>query len=658
MLHNFYIYLVKIVMISIENISVRYGDRSLFKNLTATVGAHDRIGLVGANGSGKTTLLKIIVGSLLPDAGKMKKAHYLTTGYLPQEGVNSSGKSLYEEAEKAFENINDVQREIREAQSQLSVADSSSEEYLEILEIIGELQYKLEDLDVYRMKSKIERVLMGLGFSMKDFTRLTDEFSGGWQMRIALAKLLLKEPNLLLLDEPTNHLDLETLQWFEEYLKQYKGAIIIVSHDRSFLDNLTSKTFALHNEGLEIYNGNYSFYEVERTARKELLKNQLKNQQQQILHTQRFIERFRYKATKARQVQSRIKQLEKRDIIEIEEDSSEIHFQFSQSKPCGKVVMELQRICKNYGNLVVFKNLDYKIEKGDRIAIVGINGAGKSTIARIFAGVESIDSGNRILGHNVSISYFAQDQAGELDLSKDVLQTVEEIADSETRTQLRTLLGSFLFHGDDVFKRVSVLSGGEKSRLALAKMLLCPANFLVMDEPTNHLDMKSKQILQEALSNYDGSFAIVSHDRAFLDPIVNKVLEIKPGSTRIYLGNISDYIAKKKEEVIEKETISEVSLKPNNDSKESVWLKEKENRKIINRRINLAKKKIKEIEAEIQKKENRKKELETLLADPEVYKNGHIAKSVSQEYKDLQSEIEKIYSEWAFLNDELGKLNP
>ena len=388
-------------MLSIEHITIQFGERSLFQDVTATIGPRDRIGLIGSNGSGKSTFLKVIVGLQQTDAGNIKKAHYVTVGYLPQDGVSAFGRTLYQEAETAFEDVLQIHRELDEAQQQLTVLNLSSDEFRDTLEVIGELQHKLEDLDAYRMKSKIERVLMGLGFSTHDFERLTDEFSGGWQMRIALAKLLLKEPNVLLLDEPTNHLDLETLQWLEEYLSQYNGAIILVSHDRTFLDNLTTKTFALSQGTFEQYAGNYSFYETERTVRRELLFNQLKNQQQYIKHTQEFIERFRYKATKARQVQSRIKQLEKIDRVEVESEEDEIHFHFPSPQQSGRIVMELNNISKQYGAIEVFNKLNYKVERGDRIAIVGVNGAGKSTLSRILAGVESYTAGERIIGYNV-----------------------------------------------------------------------------------------------------------------------------------------------------------------------------------------------------------------------------------------------------------------
>jgi ATP-binding cassette, subfamily F, member 3 len=643
-------------MLSLEHITIQFGERSLFQDVTATVGPRDRIGLVGSNGSGKSTLLKVIVGLQQTDIGTINKAQYVTVGYLPQDGVSAFGRTLYQESETAFEDVLQVQRELDDAHQQLTTLDPSSDNFADTLEVLGELQHKLEDLDAYRMKSKIERILMGLGFSTHDFERMTDEFSGGWQMRIALAKLLLTEPNVLLLDEPTNHLDIETLQWLEEYLHQYNGAIILVSHDRTLLDNLTTKTFALSRGKFETYAGNYTFYETEREVRKELLVSQLKNQQQHIKQTQEFIERFRYKATKARQVQSRIKQLEKIEVVEVESEEDEIHFHFPPPQQSGRVVIELDNIGKHYGAIEVFNNLDYKVERGDRIAIVGVNGAGKSTLSRILAGVESYDTGERIIGYNVVPSYFAQDQAEELDPNKDVLQTVEESAGTETRTQLRTLLGSFLFHGDDVFKSVSVLSGGEKSRLALAKMLLKPANFLIMDEPTNHLDMKSKRVLQEALSKYEGTFAIVSHDRAFLDPIVNKVLEVKPGSLRTFLGNLSDYIIKKREErqqALQNTEKSDASISNETPTK---WQEQQKRRKSIVREIRSAKKNIEEAEASIHQLEVRKKEIEGMLANPDFYKKGEEAKLITSEYKDVQIQIEKAYSQWSDLIHQLDQV--
>jgi ATP-binding cassette subfamily F protein 3 len=637
-------------MLSLEHITVQFGGRVLFEDLTALISPHDRVGLVGSNGTGKSTLLKVIAGLQLPESGNINKAQYVTVGYLPQDGVAAQGKTLYEETATAFENILAVQEQLEEAEHNLATLDPMSEAYADTLEVFGELHHKLEDLDAYRMKSNIEQVLVGLGFGEKDFERQTDEFSGGWQMRIALAKLLLREPNVLLLDEPTNHLDIESLQWLEEYLDHYNGAIILVSHDRAFLDNITKKTYALANGSFESYAGNYSFYERERVVRKELLMSQYKNQQQQLKQTQEFIERFRYKATKARQVQSRIKQMEKIDLIEIDTEENEIHFEFPQPQQGGRVAMELKSLNKSYGDHVIFSDLDYKVERGERIAVVGVNGAGKSTLSRIIAGVEAFDAGERTVGYNTTLSYFAQNQADELDMTKDVLSVVEEDAATETRVRLRTLLGSFLFHGDDVFKRVSVLSGGERSRLALAKMLLQPANFLVMDEPTNHLDMKSKRVLQEALSNYEGTFMIVSHDRAFLDPIVTRVLEVTPGKIKIYLGNVSEYLAKKK---AERESPKQVAAAVKPEEKKKNWQEEQEKKKILAKEIRGIKKKIEQTETEIQKFEARKKEIEALLADSKFYKRGAEASDVTEEYGMIKKKIEGTYWNWSKLTEKL-----
>jgi ATP-binding cassette, subfamily F, member 3 len=624
------------------------------------IGPHDRIGLVGSNGSGKTTILKVITGLVQADSGTLSKAHFVTVGYLPQEGVTVSGRTLYKEAESAFEDVLEVQRELDEAQSNLTRLNPESEEHAETLEIYGELQHKLEDLDAFRMKSKVERVLMGLGFSVKDLERMTEEFSGGWQMRLELAKLLLREPSILLLDEPTNHLDLETLQWLEEYLRSYNGSVVLVSHDRAFLDSLTSRTFALSMGKMEQYAGNYSYYELESGKRRELKLQSIKNQQQRIKETQEFIDRFRYKASKARQVQSRVKQLEKTEIIEIEPEESGIRFDFPKPPSSGRIVLELKDLAKSYGPIEVFESLDYKVERGDRIAVVGPNGAGKSTLSRILAGVESFNGGQRILGHNVTLSYFAQHQAEELDPAMDVLDTIDEIAEGEIRKKLRTLLGSFLFHDDDVFKKVSVLSGGEKSRLALAKMLLKPANVLILDEPTNHLDMKSKKVLQDALSRYEGTFLIVSHDRAFLEPIVNKVIEVGNGSVRTFIGSISDYIAKKRQEkdgAVSSVQVAEQKAggvrEPSDKDRKRI---EAERRQQLSVKLRPFKEQVESIEREIATLESRHKEIESAMLDPELYKNATEAKKITNERKEIEQHLAHAYDRWEAIQTEIEKI--
>ncbi len=656
-------------MLSLNNLSVNYGERYLFDDLSFTINPHDRIGLVGSNGAGKSTLLKIIAGITPPMEGTVSKARFVTVGYLPQDTVVESEMSLYKEVESAFEDILQIEEELNEAYQRLGEVDHTTEEYSELLEIIGELQHKQEDADAFRLKSKIETVLMGLGFLVPDFDRPTKSFSGGWQMRIALAKLLLLEPSVLLLDEPTNHLDIESLQWLEEYLRNYNGAVMLVSHDRALLDGLTKKTFALSLGKMDVYAGNYSFYEKEKVLRKELIMNAMRNQQQQIKQTQDFIDRFRYKATKARQVQSRVKQLEKIDMIEVEDEEDEIRFHFPQAQQSGRVVMDLQNIHKAYDDNVVYKDLNYTFERGDRIAIVGVNGAGKSTLSKIAAGIEPFQSGKMVPGYNVIVSYFAQHQAEELDMSKEVLQTVDEVAVGEIRTKLRSILGSFLFRGDDVFKKVKVLSGGEKSRLALAKMLLAPANFLIMDEPTNHLDMRSKKVLQEALKSFDGTYLIVSHDRAFLDEIVNKVLEISRTGVRTYIGNVSEYIeAKKKEKassqksIFSNQTSEEKSSLPyqvprdtfgRGDKRGSFAVEEKKEKPKKN--TFQLKKRLEQVEKEIEKIENVKSKIENEMSSDEFVKYPIKAKTISAEYDAVNKKLNELMEEWTKISEELGE---
>ena len=651
-------------MLSLEHISLYFGERALFDDVSCLIGPHDRIGLVGSNGAGKSTLLRIMAGQQTADSGTIGKARYVTVGYLPQDGVSTRGVTLYKEVETAFEDILEIQSELDEVQHQLATFDTSGDAYAEALEIFGELHHKLEDLDVYRMKGKIERVLMGLGFSVPDLARQTEEFSGGWQMRIALAKLLLKEPSVLLLDEPTNHLDLDTLQWLEEYLQNYNGAVILVSHDRAFLDNLCKRTFALSRGHLDEYSGNYSFYEKERLVRKELLQNAQKNQQQQLKQTQEFIDRFRYKATKARQVQSRIKQMEKIDMIEIDDEEEEIHFRFPSPDPSGRVVLELKHLDKSYGENHVFTGLNYKIERGDKIAVVGVNGAGKSTFSRIVAGVEPFDAGERREGHNVTLAYFAQHQAEELDMSKEVIEIMDDVAIGEIRKRLRTILGSFLFQGDDVFKKVSVLSGGEKSRVALAKMLLQPSNVLVMDEPTNHLDMRSKKVLQEALKSFEGTYIIVSHDRSFLEPIVNKVLELSHDGAKTYLGSMNDYLHKKKREreaalaltsSLKQKPVKQDVARQQQASREDRQL-EANRKKDLNKKLQPVRKQAEALEKEIQELESKKENLEMHLADPDLYKHGDEARTASHDYKEVQRLLERKYSEWNLRTEEIARI--
>jgi ATP-binding cassette, subfamily F, member 3 len=640
-------------VLSAVNIALQYADRRLLDGVTFHIGPTDRIGLVGANGSGKSTLLKILLGEITPDSGSVTRAKYVTVGYLPQEGTALAGRTLYGEVESVFADIVHTREELEQLQQAMADTPHDTDAFHEMLEIFGELQHRLEAADGFRLSASIEKVLTGLGFTERDFARQTDEFSGGWQMRIALAKLLLLQPSLLLLDEPTNHLDLDSLQWLEEYLQTYQGAVVLVSHDKRFLDTMTRRTFELGLGTLTDYSGNFSFFLEARGERRELQAAAYRNQQQQIKQTERFIERFRYKATKARQVQSRIKQLDKMDIIHLEDEEEQIRFSFPPSPPSGKIAMTLRDVSKSYGPVKVFTHLDLEIDRGDRIAFVGVNGAGKSTLARIIAGVEMYDAGERLPGHNMVLSYFAQHQAEELTPSFDALQTVEAVAAGDVRRHLRTLLGCFLFHGDDVFKKVSVLSGGEKSRLALAKMLLTPANLIVLDEPTNHLDMRSKVVLQEALAEFEGSMVIVSHDRDFLDPLVTKVIEFKEGRIRTWLGNVSEYLAARQA----KEEQEEPEGKPAAVSSE----KERKRREaeLRNQRYTRTKPlqdKLARVEKDIEQLERKKKDLEATMADPEAYRNGQALHEVHATYRTTGERLMDLYHEWGKLSEELDKI--
>jgi len=640
-------------MLQLEKISLALGDRDLLDEISTLINPGERIGLVGPNGAGKSTLLKIIMGIQEKDAGSIVLSNEETLGYLPQDGVDPDFElTVIEEVETAFSEIFDLEEEVNELQQKLAETDPESEEHEKLLERYGLLQTKLEASGLYTLRSDVEKILMGLGFKESDFSRNTTEFSGGWLMRIALAKLLLKKPTYLLLDEPTNHLDIESLQWMENFLNSYEGAVIVVSHDRAFLDTITNRTLALRKGKMSDYSGNYSFYERKWEEERELLINAQKNQAKELKETEEFIERFRYKASKARQVQSRVKQLEKIDRIEVEDELANVSFSFPEPERSGQVVMRLENIKKSYGENVVFDGLDYEIERGNKIAVVGPNGAGKSTMIRILAGIEPIQRGERNEGHKVTTNYFAQHQADDLDLKKDALEVMMSAGSNEKESRLRSILGSFLFRGDDVFKKVKVLSGGEKSRLALAKMLLSPANFLIFDEPTNHLDMSSKNILQQALQQYEGTCVIVSHDRAFLDPIVDKVLEVQTNRVRTYLGNVSYFLDKKKEEA-EAQKNSSVSEQAKSASSDDGSLSRKEQRRIeaerrnkISKEVNPIKKKLEKVEKEIEQAESRKNEIEALMAEVDFYDDADRVKKTSLEYENIKMDLTDKYSKW------------
>jgi ATP-binding cassette subfamily F protein 3 len=536
-------------MLSIQSLRVEYGARVLFTDLAFTVLPRERIAFAGHNGAGKSTLMKCIAGLIRPSAGQISAPKGTRMGYLPQEGIHVRGHSLWHETESAFGEAVELRKRIDHLSHELNHLDPRSSPYAEMLEEIGDLELRLEHFDPARMKPRIESVLQGLGFSRDDFQRDCGEFSGGWQMRIAMAKLFLQEPEVLLLDEPTNHLDIDSQGWMEQYLQAYPGAILLISHDRALLDGLCTRTIAFHHGRAEEYSGNFSYYEKESALRKEVRIRQYKAQQKEIDKTKQFIDRFRAQANKASLVQSRVKQLAKIERIEVEQEDAVVDFRFPPPPPSGQLVAKLEHAAKRYGDLTVFENFDFEITRGEKIAIVGPNGAGKSTFCRMITGQETPDTGTHAFGHKVAVSFFSQNHADELAPEKTVLQTVEETATRDNAPHVRNLLGCFLFRGDDVFKTVGVLSGGERSRVALVRMLVQPANFLILDEPTNHLDMQSQDVLQRALLDYAGTVMIVSHNRAFLDLLVTKTIEFRPGRPpRLYHGNLSYYIEKSAEE--------------------------------------------------------------------------------------------------------------
>ena len=528
-------------MIQLTGAAKHYGPRILFENVDWLVTPNERTGVVGANGTGKSSLLKVLAGLEGLDSGTLLVQKGLTLGYLPQEGLSLSGRSVFAECMTVFAGIRALEQEQEQLTQRMAELDPAGPEYAQVAERFHRAEGEHRARDGYALEAQIGAVLSGLGFSERDWKRRTEEFSGGWQMRIALAKLLLERPNLLLLDEPTNHLDLEARNWLEGYLGSYPYAVVVVSHDRYFLDMTVRKIAELWNKGLYLFTGGYTRYEHQKTERRAQLQAAYDNQQDRIRQLEAFINRFRYQATKAKQVQSRIKELERIDRIELPSEEKSIHFSFPQPKPSGRVVAELQNVAKSYGPHTVFAGVGFIIERGDRVALVGVNGAGKSTLIRILAGTEGVTSGSYRLGHNAQPDYFAQDQYKELDPTARLLDDLATVAPRATNTELRSILGCFLFSEDDVFKTIGVLSGGERNRYALARMLMMPSNFLLLDEPTNHLDMRAKDVLLTALEEYTGTVVFVSHDRYFIDRLATRVFEIEDGQLTVFPGNYEDY---------------------------------------------------------------------------------------------------------------------
>lgn len=633
-------------MISVNNLSIQFTGTNLFDNVTFNINDRDRIGLVGKNGAGKSTLLKIIAGLQQPETGTIIVAKDQTIGYLPQEMIPNSSRTIIDEALTAFEQIDLLETELLNLTNEIaSRTDYNSKEYEQLLNRHHDVNEHIIMLGGNNRQEQCEKILMGLGFTHSDFGRPITEFSSGWQMRVELAKILLKRPNFILLDEPTNHLDIESIQWLESFLSTYPGAVILVSHDRTFLDNITKRTIEITAGKIYDYKANYSEYVVLMEERRNSQLSALNNQQKEITQIQNFIERFRYKATKAKQVQSRVKMLEKMDKISLDEVSTEsIHFQFPPAPHSGKVVIETEHLYKAYGDKQILNDLNFIIPKGSKTAFVGKNGEGKSTLAKIIIGEIDDYSGIFKLGHQVSIGYFAQNQAALLDGEKTVFDTIDQIAVGDIRPKIRNILGSFLFDEDDIEKKVKVLSGGEKARLALAKLLLTPCNLLVLDEPTNHLDMNSKDILKNALLQYTGTLIVVSHDRDFLQGLTDTLYEFKNHTIKEFKGDIFEFLEYRKIEDLqaletEKRAITEKNTPTISQNKLNYEQSKQREREL--RKLRSIVEKI-EIEIETTEREIAQKD-EILASNPQSIANEP---NFYTTYENLKNKLEQLMEEW------------
>lgn len=640
-------------MVSVQDISVSFGSFDLLTNISFLINDQDRIGLAGKNGAGKSTLLKIIAGLQSPTSGTVDMSREVTLGYLPQQMKVDDTTTVINETVSAFSEITGLSEEIEFISAEIARRDDyESQEYLNLCDHLTVIEERYRMLGGSNYMAEAEQTLTGLGFDRKDFDRPTKELSGGWRMRIELAKLLLRKPSLFLLDEPTNHLDIESIQWLETFLANYSGAVLLVSHDKAFLDNVTKRTIEISLGKIYDYKASWSRYLELRAERREQQLAAFRNQQKMIEDTEKFIERFRYKATKAVQVQSKIKQLDKVDRLEIdEEDTSAMNLRFPPAPRSGTVVVEAEGLTKNYGELNVLNNIDFKISRGEKVAFVGRNGEGKTTFAKIITGLLD-HNGNLKIGHNVKIGYFAQNQDELLKEDKTVLMTIDEVAKGDIRTKIRDMLGAFLFRGDDVEKKVKVLSGGERSRLALVKLLLEPSNLLVLDEPTNHLDMRSKDILKQALIKFDGTLIVVSHDRDFLDGIVGKVYEFRNNRIKEHLGGIYDFLRKKKIEnlkEIEKKEKVVVRTETQNagSSNKQKYLEKKE----YERNLRKLKKRLEDCEEAIGKLEE-----EISAVDKSFMEIGNSSDSHNlnfEKYQTLKESLNEEMQRWTQYSEEL-----
>ena len=651
-------------MITLQQVSLRFGPKKILSSAQAEILKGDRIGLVGRNGSGKSTLFKVLLDRQVVDEGELVFARGTTLGYLPQDGIEEHGKTLLQACREASPEILDLEAKLEALNDQIQSLSEGDSTLNDLLHEAGDIEHNLEALGAQSLRTRIEKVMAGLGFSGSDMDRDTGTFSGGWQMRIALGKLLLQNPSLLLLDEPTNHLDILSQRWLEKFLVRYEGAIMVISHDRSFLDAITNRTWMLSRGRLERFQGGLSKAQKEKAQIEEQRAQAYEKQQRELERQQAFIDRFRSKASKATQVQSRIKALEKIEIIELDSDEDSVHFSFPEPPRNSPIPIQLEKLSKAYDDLEIFRGLDLRIADGDRIAIVGPNGAGKSTLVRILGGEEPFQSGERNLGMNTFLTLFAQHQAAELDMESTALQIVEDASASGATTgkkiDPRTLLGAFLFKGDDVFKKAKVLSGGERNRLAMAKMLMRPANTIILDEPTNHLDMESKGVLQQALIDYPGTLILVSHDRDFLDPIVNKVLEVTPGKVRMLTGNVSDYVKQldEAEVALSNAKPKQMGASAQNANATGPQLSGKERRKLmaeLRQRLAPLKKKHAALEKTISELQEKIQAREAEMMDPAWFKQGEDTAAGMKELDTWKARLDRTEMDWLELEETISE---
>jgi ATP-binding cassette subfamily F protein 3 len=638
-------------MLNVTGISKSYSDQELFSGVSFNVGMSDRIAVIGRNGTGKTTLFEIIAGNIMPDSGSISLRRDTAIGYLRQDVQTSSGRALLEHVSSSSHVVSDLAHKIRLIQEGLA-EEKDKETVTGLLKELGELQHLYEAKGGYDSEHEAKIVLSGLGFAESDFGRALSEFSGGWQTRIELARLLFLNPDILLLDEPTNYLDLETQRWFENYLKRYHGAVLVTSHDRAFLNNVASKILSIEDDGVIFYRGNYDSYVF---AREKDIKTQqaaARRQELKISRQMRFIERFRAKNTRASQVQSRIKQLEKMERVTVPRSTKKIKFNFPEPPRSSRVVIELKHVDKSYGQHVVYRDLNLALERGDRAAIVGINGAGKTTLLRILAGVLPFESGQRIIGHNVTTAYFAQYYIESLNPRSSIIEELRSAAPDEPEQRLRGLLGAFLFSGDDVTKNISVLSGGEKTRVAIARMLIRPANFLLLDEPTNHLDIPSREILTDALNAYKGTLCFITHDRMLIREIANKIIEVRDGRITVFLGSYDDYLQQSAASYAA--TNTEENRSHGRQPHGLSTTVQKRRRKALEARlrneyyrvISPINQRIAAIEQEVTVITERIKEIEPIMADPAHYEDPQNIVAVNREYAVLRKKVARLTNEW------------